>query len=87
MCVCVYNCSSVSLPVTNYINYLVFFFFYINKFHLQKFVCMLLKGIMTTTGSATYSFSKDTALAHMFSSVGWPPVFAALHCHVPVSLH
>lgn len=23
-------------------------------------------------GSATYSFSKDTALAHMLSSVGWP---------------
>ena len=79
----VYPCPLQTILITSSF----FFFFYINKFHLQKFVCMLLKGIMTTTGSATYSFSKDTALAHMFSSVGWPPVFAALHCHVPVSLH
>lgn len=37
------------------------------------------------TGSATYS--KDTALAHMLSSMGWPLIFAALHCHLPVSLY
>lgn len=39
------------------------------------------------TGSATYSFSKDTALAHMLSSVGWPLVFAALPCHPPACLY
>ena len=90
MCMCEHVCLCVQLfqcILTHYKLYKfpLVFFTLTNSTYLSLYVCYYLKGIMTMTGSATYS--KDTALAHMLSSMGWPLVFAALYCHLPVSLY
>lgn len=91
MCMCEHVCLCVQLfqcILTRYKLYeFPLVFFYINKFHLLKFVCMLLFEGYNDYGRLCHLFLFQ---GHCFSPHAFLcglAVFAALPCHPPVSLY